>query len=304
MFGRTMNFQSKLMLTFIVAGTAPLVVSAFVSVLQSTKEIEAQAEARSIILAKGKIAAIQNYFESSSAALVDLSQNPFVKEALEDLAKPFAAELPMSQSPLIQNYRDEVRQFYTKEFAATYLERTKIKLDVQSIVDKLDPLALAAQYDFIAANVHPLGKKDLLTSPKQDSPYGRAHARVHEVFRGYLTRHSLYDLFLIDINGRVVYSVFKETDFATSLRTGPWATSNLAKAFEKTITYKDGEVHIEDFATYGPSYDALASFAGTPIFVKGQLRGILIIQLPLDKISAVASNRDGLGEMEIGRAHV
>lgn len=65
-----------------------------------------------------------------------------------------------------------------------------------------------------------------MITPKQPSAYGQLHERFHTPLRDFVNRHGLYDLFLVNKQGRVVYTVFKELDFATSLKNGPWATSN------------------------------------------------------------------------------
>jgi len=57
-----------------------------------------------------------------------------------------------------------------------------------------------------------------------------------------------YDVFLISDTGDVVYSVFKEIDFGTSLTTGPFKDSGLAKAFTNSLN-NDG-VSFTDFSLY------------------------------------------------------
>ncbi len=60
---------------------------------------------------------------------------------------------------------------------------------------------------------------------------------------------------------------------------------------EKTTDYA-----LIDYALYTPSYDAPASFISSPIFDGGEIVGVLIFQMPLDKITEVMSERAGLGK--------
>ena len=102
-------------------------------------------------------------------------------------------------------------------------------------------------------------------------------------------------MFLINNKGRVIYTVFKETDFATSLQDGPWSETGLARSFKHSKQMAAGEAYLEDFELYYPSYEAPAAFLVSPIFSGGQRLGAVAIQFPLDKITAVLSREVGLG---------
>jgi methyl-accepting chemotaxis protein len=288
------GIRTKLILTFVMVGTTPLIVGNIISYMKSSAEIRSQAEKRAGLIAENKSAGISSYFSGETTGIIDLAASRMVVMALEEFSEPFNRELHANEST--KTHRQEMTKFYSEQFGAMYLEKTKQKISTESLVAKLDSLSLAAQYDFIAMNENPIGKKDALVMPHRDSPYARSHGKFHTFFRDYLTRHALYDLFLVNTEGRIVYTVFKETDFATSLKHGPWAQTSIAKAFEASTKLEAGKVHIEDFAAYTPSYEAPASFAVTPIYKNGSFIGSLMIQLPLDKISAVAGDRKGMGE--------
>ncbi|MBX9767846.1 MAG: methyl-accepting chemotaxis protein, partial [Bdellovibrionales bacterium] len=195
-----------------------------------------------------------------------------------------------------ERYKKEVQAFYEKTIGEAYQQKVGKAFDASTHINKLDAFALAAQFDFIVDNENPLGKKDRLNEPKRKSLYGDAHAKHHQFFSDYQQRRGLYDVFLVNKVGRVTYTVFKEIDFGTSLRNGPWSQTGLANAFEHIMKLKQGEVYFEDFQAYTPSYEAPASFAGSPIYEGGEVVGALMIQLPIDQILAIASDRIGLGE--------
>lgn len=296
---KNLNIRTKLITVFLSVGLLPLMVSNLVSYLNVDSELSRQAGETATFVAKQKANDVEAYFKASVETLVDLSDSPSVRAALEDFGRPFANPLPDNEATRIATAQQKrgVEKFYRETFAPAYREKTGGRdVSAEEIVGQLDPLAILAQYDYIANNPNPLGKKDLMTLPESRNPYSTAHAKYHEYLRAHLNRHGFYDLFILNLDGRIVYSVFKETDFGTSLRTGPWAKSNIAKGFEESIKLAPGEVYIADFETYSPSYEAPASFAATPIFVDGKAAGSLIIQIPLDKISAVIGKRDGLGQ--------
>ena len=115
--------------------------------------------------------------------------------------------------------------------------------------------------------------------------------------RHQLEAFGYYDIFIVDnASGNVVYTVFKELDFATNLTTGSWANTGLAQAFKAAKNIPNGKTALTDFAPYTPSYEAPAAFMATPIVVKGQALGTLIIQVPLEPINAIMQERSGMGK--------
>ena len=292
---RRLNFKLRLVFTFLVVGLAPLSIASLVNYYQASQEISKLASEKVELVARSKAQLIMNYFESELDSLTDLSSNPISTAAAKQLASDFRQSLDVNPETL-DRYTASVRQFYAKEFAPKYEKETGNKFSVDQFISKLDPKAIVAQHDFISANPHPLGEKDLLESPLRITSYGQTHAEYHPYFKSYLDRHGLYDLFIVDVDGRMVYSVFKETDFGLNLVKGPLADSGIGRAAKKGLELPEGKLHIEDFAPYGPSYEAPASFASAPLFHKGELVGTMIIQFPLDRISEVVGSRDGMGE--------
>jgi len=130
------------------------------------------------------------------------------------------------------------------------------------------------------------------------SAYSQAHARYHAIFRQYQQDYGYYDIFLIEPQtGQIVYSVFKEDDFGTSLTTGPYANTNLAEVFKRTRISEDRDfVTLQDFAFYAPSNNAAAGFIASPIFAEQQLRGVLVFQLSTQQIDEIMQERSGMGE--------
>ena len=155
---------------------------------------------------------------------------------------------------------------------------------------------------YIEENEYPLGEKDKLIKADTGSSYGFIHAVYHPPFDALQDAMDYYDVFLFDTKGNLVYSVFKENDFATNMIDGPWAESGLAQAFRGAAQRKatDPSVFI-DFAPYGPSSDAPAAFISRPVFdSKGALLGVLAYQMPVDQLNATASDLEGLGRTADG----
>jgi len=147
---------------------------------------------------------------------------------------------------------------------------------------------------YIHDNQHPLGQKHQLDAADDDSIYSEIHALYHPWFRSVLEERGYYDIFLFDKEGNLVYSVFKELDFATNMETGKWRDTDLANAFRSA---RDDGQAFYDFRAYAPSSDAPASFISRAIFDEEQeFLGVLAFQMPVDRINAILQEASGLGE--------
>lgn len=154
---------------------------------------------------------------------------------------------------------------------------------------------------YIIKNPFPTGKKLEYFDAQDGSDYSKLHARFHPIFKQYLEEYGYYDIFLVDAEtGNVVYTVFKELDFGSNLVSGPYNTSNIAKLY-KDVNAADtlndrSYAKLADFEPYAPSNGDPASFIASPIYDGSQKVGILIFQMPINKIDAVMQERSGMGE--------
>ncbi len=155
---------------------------------------------------------------------------------------------------------------------------------------------------YITNNEFPADSRDSLVKADTGSSYGFIHAIYHPTFNARQDEMSYYDVFLFDTKGNLVYSVFKENDFATNMLSGEWKDSGLATAFRLGAELSnDAETIFVDFAPYEPSYFAPAAFAARPVFNdQGKLLGVIAIQMPITSLNAAARELSGLGETADG----
>ena len=153
------------------------------------------------------------------------------------------------------------------------------------------------QRHYIAENPHPTGEKENLDAASDGSRYSQYHADYHPWFRTFLRARGYYDIFLFDLKGNLVYTVFKELDYATNLLSGKWRDTDLGAAYRAA---RDGAgknaVSFFDFKPYEPSHGAPASFISAPIYdARGQRLGVLVFQMPIDRINGLMAESTGLG---------
>ena len=150
---------------------------------------------------------------------------------------------------------------------------------------------------FIDRNPHPASARKRLDSSERLPQYSRVHEDLHPLLRRFIEERGYYDLFLIDPEGNVIYSVDKEDDFGTNLRSGPWRDTGLAQVFREALAMPGGEVAFVDFAPYEPSAGAPASFAaGTVSDGSGELLGIFALQTPSEPVNEIMHFTSGMGE--------
>jgi len=151
---------------------------------------------------------------------------------------------------------------------------------------------------YITDNPNPTGEKEKLDFAADGSTYSRVHREFYPWFRQFLNERGYYDIFLFDLDGNLVYTVFKKLDYATNLMTGEWKDTDLGNAFRAGLEASEaGKISFFDFKPYAPSFDAPASFMSTPIISPaGEKLGVLVFQMPIDRINGVMAVAEGLGE--------
>ncbi len=113
-------------------------------------------------------------------------------------------------------------------------------------------------------------------------------------FAKYKEMYGYYDLFLIDSNGYVFYTVEREDDYQTNMLTGKYAETNLGKLIREVLTKKD--FAMADFAPYAPSGGKAAAFIARPLVNNGSTEVVMALQLSLESINSVMQERSGMGE--------
>lgn len=265
--------------------------------------LNTQISERLISIKDSKKDQIENYFSTIRSQVSTLSSSTMTINAATEFGNAFPkydSEAQLSASS--QDKQNSLSAFYNNQFGSLYNEsNTKGSVDFNQLYQSLDANAASLQYTFISNNSHALGEKNNLTDTQDGSSYSTVHSLYHPSFQQYLQEFGFYDIFIVSPEGNVVYSVYKELDFATSLTTGAYRDSGLAKAYRQVIQSSQSEPVLIDFEAYLPSYNSPASFIASPIISNNSLVGILVFQMPVDRINAIMTYeehwaRSGLGE--------
>ncbi len=299
-----MSIKNKLTLliisvTIVLAGAITVV-----SIKKASDAIEASEFDKLSSVEVAKHGEIQSYFNYLGGLLTSLAAQEGTKEAFTALNDGFYrldAEIKLDPKrvtqELIKNYETQYLNKVNYNVPHGAKKRPVEAYIPRSIEGKL------AQYIFIVDNPYNVGEKNkLVYNPKYDSTYMRAHKKFHTSFNKFLDSFSLYDIFLVNMKGDVIYTDFKEKDYATNLLNGAYAQSGLAKAYKKAVKMKEGEIAFEDFMPYEPSYNAPASFIATPLYANGIKQGVLIFQMPVDVINSIMRFNDQFEKAGLGKS--
>jgi len=293
-----LSIQSKLIAMLLAVSGCSIVVITYLGYRSGQENLTDRVFSQLTSVRASKADRIEAYFKNIHNHIQTLSEDPAVVAAIQEFTN---AERKLQTASITPTIDQQLTNYYREAFL-TRLTKTEVGTPVIESYLPTEPAARYLQYHYIAANPHPVGKKMLLDDPKDGSEYSQVHNRYHPIFRNIVQKFGYYDMFLIDTQGTVVYTVFKETDFITNYRAGAYKDSNLAQLntivqAAKTRNY----ARLTDFAAYAPSYGAPAAFIAAPIFNKSEFVGVLAFQLPVDEINNIMTgNRnwesDGLGK--------
>ncbi len=257
---------------------------------------------------------IESYFHTIKNHLLTASESIMIVEAMREMrdavprvfekglndkqGKP-ESKTSQDKAESVTAMRAQLRSFYANEFARAFAEKNNGKqLDIRPLVEPLNDLTVYLQYWYIRKNSNPAGARSLLNRAGDQSLYSQLHAKFHPPIRSFQQRYGFYDIFLVDVDtGQIVYTVMKEVDFGTSLREGPYAMTNLGRLFQQAAaaTWKD-DVAFVDYESYVPSYGQPASFIASPIFDGQKKIGVVIFQMPIQRIDEIMKSTVGLGQ--------
>lgn len=252
-------------------------------------------------ITKGRI---EDYFDTIHKQVQTLSNNQMTLDAMRLFKESFATYKD-ERNEAATDYREQLSAYYQGDFSEEYRKRNNNQQpDSSAWITQLDSDSVALQYKMIVANSNPLGEKNQLSDLQDNSTYNQAHKKYHPIFNDFLQKFGYYDIFLVDSDsGDIIYSVFKEIDYTTSLKEGAYANTGLGEVFRQANQATSNDfVAISDFSSYPPSYQNPASFIASPIFEEGKKIGVLIFQMPIDNINDIMTHHQKWAESGLGES--
>lgn len=307
-----LSIRSKLVIALLLASFASMAVIAYQGYRSGKEAITEGIHGQLTTLRQAKTEQVQAYFQTIHDQTLAFAENRDVIEALSEFRTAFRLA---DRAALDKVERDSLAAFYREQFLPHLQERMSGDPQSKHFIPQ-QRAAAYLQYHYLVSNPYSVGEKDLLVdAPGDGGYYSQVHERYHEALRGLIRKFGYYDLFLIDHeSGDILYSVFKEVDFATSMVEGPFAATNLARLTNRIIREQArGTVRFQDFETYAPSYGQPAAFVAVTVFDGQDIVGILALQIPSQELNDVMTSgaewlKSGMGQTGevylVGRDHL
>ena len=295
-----MRFQSKLLWTFLSLGLAAVGLTLIEASRSASAALRDATEERLTAVRQSRAHLIEQYFRDTGNHVLALSSDESAIAALEQFAETWPA---IPQRP---DDAEVLGRYYRAEFSQLTLREPALAAKAMEWMPET-PEARALQRVYIAENPYPHGSRPLLVAGDAGQ-YSTVHARFHPTLERYRSAFGYYDVFLIDANGRLLYSVMKEIDLGVDLQQSVYRETGLARAWRRAMALPEPESYvIEDYSPYLPSRLAPAAFVATPMYRAGIKIGVLAIQLPISEINRVMTGgrqweSEGLGAT--GEAYV
>ncbi|MBL8299315.1 MAG: methyl-accepting chemotaxis protein [Rhodanobacteraceae bacterium] len=251
--------------------------------------LEERVQSELITLRTVKQEAIQEYFASLKKTVNVLARSPDLIRSTKALNAAYAMPATAPGFDPAQA-RERLERYYAGDFMQEFGRRNPgASVDMRPILTQLPDAAIALQYHYIANNINPLGSKNKLDAAGDGSAYSQAHAALHPFIRKVVDEFGFYDVFIADLDtGTVVYSYYKELDYATSLLNGPYFKTLLGDAYRAARAADAAEFfYLSDYAPYLPSYEDQAAFMSTPLFEGDKKIGVLLVQVPINQINKI-----------------
>lgn len=243
---------------------------------------------------------IQEYLDSLGSLLAMTARQRSTVTAMRDftasfheLSSLFKVNEKLLQNKLLEHYRTHYLADINHDFPAAAAKLDDAAYLPASLDGKI------AQYLYILND--PAKYPDRKRIDTSSVSYAKTYKKYHDGLNFVRIENELYDLFLIDMEGNVVYTSVKEPDFATNILEGPYKESGLSKVYQEAIEGFGGDVFFQDFAPYTPSFNLPASFIATPVInADEEPIGVLAFQMPVDKIDAVMSFNGNYESVKFG----
>lgn len=146
-----------------------------------------------------------------------------------------------------------------------------------------------------------VGERALLTGDKEKAMYSFKHIDVHDSFATSWANAGYSEVYVINKEGLIVYSVTKSSDFLKSVSSVDLKDTDLASIFEQAKSMANGEQIVSNLASYTPADNEPSLFVAQPAWIapkysQPEFAGVVIIRLDSHFFDTVISNREGLGK--------
>jgi class 3 adenylate cyclase len=281
------GLAAKLFAILILMGAVAVLITGILGYVRARDALERTIFNQLTAARETKANQVETYFRSIRAEMRLLGASKMVVDALRGFRD---AVDELDARPVPPDVQQRVVGWYDNQ----YMPMVRRLLGADTPVQEFLPVGSAPYFLqdwYIVDNPYPKDRRKLVDESAAGGAYNKLHALYHPLMRTAASTLGFADFLLVDQRtGRIIYSVEKEAEFGTSLRAGPYRSSNLAAAAARCGQAPDTSATcLEDFADYMPANGAPQAFMAAPVIDHGVVLGVLVAQLSIDEIDNIVT---------------
>lgn len=301
----SMNIKAKVTLGAILLTAVPVLISVVllgaVASSAGSRALQAQVEAQLVALRETKRAQVEDYLATVQDQVLNQSVSPNITQLMQEMSSS-AQGMASAYRNEMDNYRSALQAYYEQDVSGAYAAiNDGRRWPAQTYYNTLDDIAVFLQFAYMADSELPIGRKHESDRARLIGSYDFMHRGLHSYLNDFVQRFGYADLYLINDEGFVFYTVQKHIDFGVNLRT-QFADSGLARVHQRVVNGERGVTYMEDFSAYVPRYDHPTAFIGTQVHRDdGRLLGALVIALSEQPLNQIMTNGEAWVETGYGQ---
>ena len=304
------SIKTKILLVSVALAVVPLIVTSLIMGQQASAEaekaLEDQVAHQLVSIREIKKGQVQTYLKGMETRVKRYSVDPAIVMYMQKLSIYFNGDKRNLTD--VSTQKTKLIEFYKGQFNEAYTALNPAALpDPAAVVEKMDPMSIALQSSYVATSAK-FGEKHNLIQPDDGTTFASAHGDSHRVLKRLFEKLDVDDMYLVDPKGYVLYSVQKNPDFGTNLKTGPYKDSALARTYQAAIDSGDYSfVAISDIEPHPANFNQPAMFIASPIQNLAEedafeILGVLVLKIPLSDINAIMTSNAQWEDVGMGKS--
>ena len=261
---KDISLKTKLIVSFLIVGIIPLLVGEFLCLKNADKALEEQA---------------MNQLES-------------IRQIKKDDLESFFYGRKMDIEMLTRSIATTKHETHKRLQTIQTLKKNRLEDWFHSLENavhmlKDNPFSAVALYKINQAFVKDNKKTGQGNWLKAEREFG-------STFEDAKNDLNVYDVFLINPNGDIIYTVEKESDLGQNVNSSLLKNSGLANVFYQS---KNKDIALSDFSPYQPSDNKPNAFIAGAVHDQAKnYLGVIAIQISIKMLDQIIQDRSGLGK--------
>jgi len=261
---KDLSLKTKLIVAFLFVGILPLAIGEYLCLKNASNALEKQT----------------------------MMQLESIREIKKEDIKSFFHERKMDIATLTKSIENLIDEIHSRLQTIQTLKKNRLEAWFQSLENSVqilrnNPFSAVALYRINQAFVKDNKKIGMENWLKAEKEFGVTFKEAKKDLK-------VYDIFLINPNGDIIYTAEKESDLGQNVSSNLLKKTGLAKVFYQS---KNKDIAISDFTLYPPSDNKPNAFiAGAVHDQSNNYLGVVAIQIPINMLDQIVQDRSGLGK--------